>query len=299
MNHAQMRAFHAVASQGSYTKAAQSLHVTQPTLSDHVKALEERYGVKLFKRQGRGVTLTSLGHALLDITRRKFSLEAEAEQLLSMAKGMMNGRLRVAADGPYLVVPLLGAFCQRYPGINISMNFGNTEQVLQDLLELRADIAVLPDLSDDDRLFALPYRTGKLVVFVNRGHDWSRRRSIRLEELSEQRLVSREQGSVTRSVFEQALRQKGVHPNSILEIGSREGVREAVAAGLGIGVISETELGNDDRLVALEVKDADLNVTEFLACLKESRPIPVVQAFFELFQDSKAPSLIETLPNLS
>lgn len=294
MNHAQMRAFHAVASQGSYTKAALSLHVTQPTLSDHVKALEERYGVKLFKRQGRGVALTSLGHALLDITRRKFSLEAEAEQLLSMAKGMMSGRLRVAADGPYLVVPLLGAFCRRYPGINISMNFGNTEQVLQDLLELRADIAVFADFDNDDRLYAFPYRVEKLVVFVNKEHSWSRRHSIKLEDLTDQRLIVREQGSVTRSVFDQALRQKAVQPERLLEIGSREGVREAVAAGLGVGVIADGELGHDDRLVALEVRDADLNVTEYLACLKEAHPIPVVQAFFELFEGSEASNLVNT-----
>lgn len=288
MNYAQVKAFHAVASQGSYTKAAKSLHVTQPTVSDHVKALEEHYGVKLFRRQGRGVALTSLGHALLDITRRKFSLEAEAEQLLSMAKGMMSGRLRVTADGPYLVVPLLGAFCQRYPGINISINFGNTEQVLQDLHELKADIGVFADFNNDDRLYAFPYRTDKLVVFVSKDHEWSRRHSVKLEELNDKRLILREQGSITRSVFEQAMRQKAVKPERVLEIGSREGVREAVAAGLGIGVIAEGELGHDSRLVALSVKDADLNVTEFLACLKEARPIPVVQAFIELFKDDNA-----------
>ena len=289
MNHAQIKAFHAVASQESYTKAAKSLHVTQPTVSDHVKALEERYGVKLFKRQGRGVALTSLGHALLDVTRRKFSLEAEAEQLLSMAKGMMSGRLRVVADGPYLVVPLLGAFCQRYPGINISMKFGNTEQVLEDLYELNADIGVFADFNNDERLYAFPYRTDKLVVFVSKDHEWGRRHSVKLEELNGQRLILREQGSVTRSVFEQAMRQKAIQPDRVLEIGSREGVREAVAAGLGIGVISEGELGHDDRLIALSVRNADLNVTEYLACLKEARPIPVVQAFIELFKGDKTP----------
>ena len=287
MNYAQIKAFHAVASQGSYTKAAKSLHVTQPTISDHVKALEERYGVKLFKRQGRGIVLTSLGHALLDVTRRKFSLEAEAEQLLLMAKGMMNGRLRVVADGPYLVIPLLGAFCKRYPGVNVSMTFGNTEQVLQSLYNLNADIGVFADFYNDERLHAFPYRTDKLIAFVNREHNWSRRQSIRIEELNGQRLILREKGSVTRSVFEQAMRQKTIMPESVLEIGSREGVREAVAVGLGVGVILEGELGHDSRLVALKVLNADLKVTEYLACLKEARPIPAVQAFMELFKDNK------------
>ena len=291
MNHTQMKAFHAVATQGSFTKAAKTLHLTQPTLSDHVKTLEERYDVKLFKRQGRGVALTSLGHALLEITRRSFSLEAEADQLLSVAKGVMSGQLRIAADGPYLVVPLLGKFCQCYPSINISMNFGNTQRVHQDLLELRADIAILPDYHNDERLFVMPYRTTKLIVIVSRDHEWAKYQSIRLEELSNQCLVSREQGSITRSLFEQALRQKGIKPKTILEIGSREGVREAVAVGLGVGVISESELGNDSRLIGLIIQDVDLQQIEYLICLKEARRIPVIKAFFELFEGSKDPSL--------
>ena len=286
MNNAQLRAFHAVATLGSYTKAAKSLHVTQPTLSDHVKSLEDRHGVKLFKRQGRGVALTSLGHALLDITRRKFSLELEAEQLLSMAKGMMSGRLRVVADSPFLVIPLLGAFGRRYPGITISMSFGNTEKVLEELFELRADIGMFAAYNNDDRLYAFPFRTDQLIAFVNKDHPWSRRRTIKFDELDGQRLVLREQGSVTRSVFEQAMHQKSLEPERILEIGSREGVNEAVAAGLGVGVVSAGEFGNDNRLVGLEVKDADLKVTEYLACLKEVHPVPVVKAFFELFEVS-------------
>ena len=197
---------------------------------------------------------------------------------------MMSGRLRVVADSPYLVVPLLGSFGQMYPGINLSMSFGNTEKVLEELFDLRADIGMLAAYDDDDRIHAVPFKTEKLVVFVNRSHEWSRRRSIKLEELNGKRMVFREQGSITRSVFEQAMRQKAVQPERILEIGSREGAREAVAAGLGIGVIAEGEFGHDNRLVALEVKNAELNVTEYLACLKEVRPSAVVQAVFELFE---------------
>jgi len=284
MNHAQLRAFHAVATLGSYTKAAKSLHVTQPTLSDHVSSLEGRHGVKLFKRQGRGVALTSLGHALLDITRRKFSLELEAEQLLSMAKGMMSGRLRVVADSPFLVIPLLGAFDRHYPSVNISMSFGNTEKVLEELFELRADIGMFAAYNNDERLYAFAFRTDKLIVYVNKDHPWSRRKSIKFEELNGQRLVVREHGSITRSVFEQAMHQKGLEPERMLEIGSREGVNEAVAAGLGIGVISAGEFGHDNRLVGLDVKGADLKVTEYFACLKEVRSVPVVKAFFDLLE---------------
>ncbi len=284
MNYAQLRAFHAVASQGSYTKAAQLLHVTQPTLSDHVKALEERYGVKLFKRQGRGVALTGLGRALLEITRRQYYLEAEAEQLLSRAQGLLTGRLRVTADSPFLVVPLLGEFYRRYPDIEISVHFGNSERVLNDLHDLKADIGVMPEYIEDSRLHALPYIKDQIVMLVPRGHEWARRSSIRFTELNGQRLVLREKGSNTRAVFEQAMRRHEIQPGTLLEIGSREGVREAVAAGLGIGFISASEVGHDSRLSSLRVRDAVLNITEYFICLKESYPMPAVRAFFELLE---------------
>ena len=98
MNHAQLRAFHAVASEGSFTRAAVALHVTQPTLSGQVKALEESFGVRLFDRRGRKVMPTELGRELLDLTRRLFGLEAEAEHLLSAARGLSKGHLRIGAD---------------------------------------------------------------------------------------------------------------------------------------------------------------------------------------------------------
>lgn len=289
MNYMQLRAFHAVATQGSYTKAATALCVTQPTLSDHVKALEERYGVKLFERKGRGVILTGIGRALLDITRRQFSLESEAEELLTTAKGLSQGELHVAADGPFLVVPLLGQFHRRHPNIQLSMRFGNTQSVLNDLLELRADIAVLPDLEKDKRLYMKPLQKEQLICFVNRDHALSRQSSIKIQELASQTLIIREKGSNTRRVFEHALQQADVTPARYLEIGSREGVREAVAAGLGVGVVSESELGDDHRLHALRISNARPRVTEYLACLVESRPMPVVRAFFELLGDHTPP----------
>ena len=282
MNQAQLRAFHAVATQGGFTAAAEALQLTQPTLSGHVHGLEKNFGIKLFERRGRGVALTGLGHALLEITRRQFALEAEAEQLLSRARGIMSGRLRVAADGPHLILPLLGDFNRRYPGVELSIDFGNSERVLAELFALRADVAVLPDLEPDPRLRVRPLRRDRLVCFVNRSHAWTRRRSIRLAELAGERLVVRESGSTTRAIFEQTLRRAGVQPAARLRVGSREGVREAVAAGLGVGVIGESEFGHDSRLHALSVRDQRLQLTEYLVCLHEARAMPVVAGLFDL-----------------
>jgi len=282
MNHAQLRAFHAVAEEGGFTRAAAALNVTQPTLSGQVSALEESYGVRLFERRGRGVELTDLGRGLLDITRRLFDLELEADQLLSAARGLKSGRLRVGADAPYHVIALLAAFNRHYPKIQLSLSFGNSERVLQDLFNRRSDVAVLPDIPSDERLHAVAFQRERIGVFVDRDHDWAGRRSIRLRDLADQRLILREPGSTTRAIFEQAMAAAGVTPGAVLEIGSREAVREAVAAGLGIGAVFESEFGNDDRLHLLAVRDAGLLATEYAACLQDRQNTPIVHAFFEL-----------------
>lgn len=282
MNHAQLRAFHAVAEEGGFTRAANALNVTQPTLSGQVSALEESYGVKLFERRGRGVALTDLGRGLLEITRRLFDLEQEADQLLSAARGLRSGRLRLGADAPYHVIPLLAAFNREYPGITLSLSFGNTERVLQELFNRRSDVAVLPDIPSDPRLDAVAFRHERIGVFVERTHAWAGRRSIRLAELAGERLILREEGSTTRAILERALDAAGFVPGAVLEIGSREAVREAVAAGLGVGAIFESEFGNDGRLVLLTVRDPGLQATEYAACLRDRRGAPIVRAFFDL-----------------
>ncbi len=281
MNYASLRAFHAVATHGSFTRAADALGVTQPTLSAQVKALEDSYGVALFDRRGRGVAATGLGERLLEITRRLFLLEEEADELLSRARDLTTGHLRVAAGSPYYAVPLLAAFGARYPGVHVSLSIGNSEEVLDSLLHYRADVAVISDLEPDPRLEIIPYAEHKLVVVVPRRHAWARARRIRLRDLEGEPMVLREVGSMTRRLFEQAAARQRVRPKVVMEIESREAVSEAVAAGLGIGIVSEAELGHDDRLTAVAVADADMVTREYVVCLKERSRLRIVSAFLD------------------
>ena len=142
ISHSQLRAFHAVATEGSFTRAAQLLNVTQPTLSGQVRALEERFGVRLFDRRRRRIEVTDIGRNLLDITFRMFSLELEAVQVLSAAHALKRGHLRIGADAPYHSVPFLSAFHRRYPDLRLSMTMGNTKSLLDDLLDQRCDVAI-------------------------------------------------------------------------------------------------------------------------------------------------------------
>ena len=282
ITHAQLRAFHAVASEASFTRAAEALHVTQPTLSAQVKSLEESYGVLLFDRGGRRTEPTELGRQLLAVTRRYFGLETEAEQLLAATRGLRGGHLRVAADAPQHVMAALSAFQRRYPGVRLSLSIGNSDEVLHQLLDHRSDLAIIADLEEDPRLFMRPLRRDHLIAFVERSHAWARRDAIGLEELLAQRLILREIGSTTRRAFEAAVIRSGRAIGEVLEIGSREGVREAVAAGLGVGIVSAFEFGHDERLRALAIEDIEIAMLEYVACLADRRELRTVRAFLDI-----------------
>lgn len=285
MNHAQLRAFHQVATEGSFTKAAAALRVTQPTISAQVKALEDSYGIRLFDRRGRGVALTDLGENLLQITRRLFDLEEQAAELLSANRALEGGHLKIGIDSPMHVTPILTEFVKRYPGITIGLSTGNSDKVLHDLLDYRTDIAVVARLQIDDRLVSIVLREDRLVVFMRKDHPLATRQSIGLKEIGDERLILRESGSVTRQIFEEALDRAEIYPHTVMEMDSREAVREAVAAGLGIGVVSSAEIGDASGLAILDIADADVTMTEYLVCLKERRRLRIVRAFMELARE--------------
>jgi aminoethylphosphonate catabolism LysR family transcriptional regulator len=281
MNLTQLRAFHVVAQEKSFTKAARAAHVSQPTLSGQVKALEESYRVRLFERRGRGVQLTELGQNLHALTLRLFALEGEAQALLAGTRALERGHLRVAADSAYHAIPILAQLKARHGGLSFALSMGNSASVLQQLLDYEADVAVMAKLTSDPRLFTLQFRRDRLVLFVPRAHPWGERKRIKLAELRGQDLVLRERGSITREVFEETLAAAAVTPAAIIEVQSREGVGEAVAAGFGIGVVFESEFGADPRFHALRVADADLAVAEYVLCLHERRRLALVRAFFD------------------
>lgn len=285
--HTQLRAFHAVAEHGSFTRAADALHVTQPTLSGQVRELEERYGIKLFTRYGRRVNLTSLGRSALEITRRIFHHEQEVEQLFLAARGLSKGQLVLGADSPYIITPVVAAFQRRYPGVELSIRYGNTAQLLQWLQTQQCDVAFLADVPrGSTRLHTLTLQPDNLVAFVGRDHHWAERRSITLAELVTERVILREQGSHTRSIFEKALDHAGHELDNLMEISSREGVREAVAAGLGIGIVAENELGTDSRFNALSIRDAELRNEEFIVCQGSRQEEQTIRAFLDLVRDT-------------
>ena len=293
--YAELRAFHAVAMAGGFTAAAKQLRITQPTLSSQVAQLEARNGVTLFHRRGRKVELTALGASLLEITRRLFDLEGEAAALLAAERSLASGKLALGADSPHHILGRVAEFHRRHPGVRIALSIGNSEEILAGLFDYRLDAAVLADVPDDPRLLTRELHRDPIVLFVPREHAWAKKPAIDIKELAGQKMVARESGSVTRALFERALARAKVTVETVLEIESREAVREAVAQGLGFGVISAAEMSPDPRLKMIPLRGLGsekggpergrLEMGEYLVRLGERRPSPAADAFLALFPE--------------
>ncbi|HYC63395.1 MAG TPA: LysR substrate-binding domain-containing protein [Reyranellaceae bacterium] len=281
MTPSQLRAFHLVAEAGSFSAAARDAGLSQPNLSGQVTALEKAYGVRLFDRRGRQVVPTDTGRQLQGITARLFAAQDEAMALLAGEQTLTRGHLRIAADSAHHVVPIMAALKARTASVTFALAIDNSAIVLDRLLRHEADVAVMAKSVSDPRLHSVRLRTDRVVLFAPAGHALAKRGRAPLKALADQELVLRERGSITREVLEQAMASSGVQPRAIVEVQTREGVREAVAAGFGVGAVFESELGEDRRFRAIIVGDTGLAVAEYAICLQERRRGALVRAFMD------------------
>ncbi|MCA0242875.1 MAG: LysR family transcriptional regulator [Proteobacteria bacterium] len=280
----QLRAFVAIARAGGVGAAAKQLHVSQPALSIQVHQLEARYGVELFVRVGRGLRLTETGQRLLALAAPLATIEADVVHLLTDVGGMKGGVLRLGAVSPYHVTQILAEFGRRYPQMKVQVRFGNSDAVLRELLDARVDVGVLAHAAHDPRLLGMPYRRDPIVALVSREHEWASRKRIRIADLDGQRMVVREQGSTARTIVEAALASAGAKPVVAMELGSREALREAVAAGIGIGTVSEAAVPSDPRLRMLRFSDGRMELVTHLFCLQSRREAQVIRSFLAVAQ---------------
>lgn len=282
MHYSKLRAFHAVATQGGFSKAAEHLHLTQPTLSDQVRKLEIDFDILLFNRNSRSVTLTEAGKHLLLITTRMFECEAEAMEFLRETQDLLTGNLTLSADAPFHILKIVRKFRDRYPGVNVNIKIGNSEEILRHLFDFKSDIGVFSRVPDDERLNIVSLRDDPLVAVISKEHAWASRKSIRFSELEGQPLVLRERGSTTRQLIEDEFARLKLKQGTVMEVEGRESIREAVATGNGIGFVSKPEFGFDSRLQMLELKNCELPMHEYMVCLENRSNMRVVSAFWEM-----------------
>lgn len=281
MSVARLRAFLAVARHGSFSAGARALGLAQPTVTTQVQALEKQHEVELFHRRGRGAQLTQVGMALLPVAQQLGALELDAFNLLHDAGKLNTGKLRIGAVGPFHVIEMVDAYHRLYPGVELSIRVGNSAEVLADLENYVTDIAVLAGARDEPGLSSEHYASHAVILFAPVSHPLARFDSVPLSALQDAPLLQREAGSTTRAALETALEQAGVRPRPVMEIGSREALREAVARGLGLGTVSEAEFIPDARFRAIRIEGDPVRTETYLYCLQERRESRLLSSFFE------------------
>lgn len=282
MTPSQLRAFLALARHRGFSAAARALGVSQPTLTTQVQSLEREHNVELFFRRGRRVDLSETAQRLLPIAQNIAELELDALNLLVNSGALHVGHLRIGAVRPFHVIEMVDAYRARYPQVELSIKLGNSAQSLADLENYVTDVAVLASFTDDARFHALPYADHAVVLFAHRSHPFYQRETVTLVELEQQPMLMREQGSTTRLALEKVLQQAGVKPRVVMEIGSREALREAVARGLGLAAVSEAEFIPDERFRMVRIEGDPVSTHTYVYCLAERREGRLVGSFMKI-----------------
>jgi aminoethylphosphonate catabolism LysR family transcriptional regulator len=287
MRYVQLKAFHYVATLGGFSRAAQALHVTQPAVSDQVRKLETEYDIKLFDRHSKQVTITTDGQVLLDITHRLFEIEQRALEFLSESRALRTGTLRIVADSAHHMTQVLARFRQEFPGVFVSVRSGNSQQVVQQLARYEADVGVLGNLPDDNNHDVVELDSTPIIAFAPVDTVYGARKSVSLKELARWPLVMREQGSRTRAKIEEQADKLGLRLNISIEAEGREAVRQIVADGGGVGIVSEAEFAGGGKLHKIRIRDVRLTMQESIVCLRERCDNRLIGRFMQLARELK------------
>lgn len=289
----QIRAFNAVAHEGSFAKAAKRLHLSQPAITLQVRKLEDTYGVVLFDRRGSHVTLTEVGHELSEITDQIGTLEEEVDELLSAQYDLIKGALTIATGSPQMTMKLVGACQSRYPQCKITVIIGNARENIDAIYSRRADIASITNPSEDSRLFSVPFSTNEVIALVPTGHALAKEKYVSLESLTAERLVVRVDKSLTQQLVTQQLEKQKLVISPSIYVEGREAVHAAVAAGLGIGFIFDNEVGDDTRVSAVKIGRNPIQSIEKIICLKSQARRRLVKAFLNLAKELQSQGMKE------
>lgn len=247
--------FLAVLEAGGVGRAARARHLSQPAVSEHLRGLAEYFAVPLFERVGRGVRPTAAARTLEPYARQVVGLLQRAVDSAAELRGLRVGALAVGASttpGTYLLPAVLGRFRTAHPGVGLTLRISDTRQIERWVTSGHVELGVIGGAPVLPGLVAEPWVTDELVAIVARRHPLARRRTIRPAALASEPYIAREEGSSTREVAEGCFAELGVTLRPAMELGSTEAVREAVAAGLGVSVVSRHAVRpRDPRVVAV------------------------------------------------
>jgi DNA-binding transcriptional LysR family regulator len=254
----QLLTFAAVAEHLNISRAAETVHLSQPAVSGQLRLLQDEFGEPLYLRDGRGVRLTDAGRQLAVHAERLRTTWRQAHALRDALRGLERGTLRIGASttpASYVLPYLVAEFHRAHPDVEIHATYGNTAEICSALPEL--DVAMIEgsipeELPTDTRVF--PWRDDEIVAVVPAGHPMANEKAATLARIGEFPLIWREEGSGVRHEVERAFARAGVPVRAALELAGVEGVKEAVRAGMGVGFVSAMAMRHeDDRLASVAI----------------------------------------------
>ena len=281
----------------SFSRAAEASFLSQPTVSEHIRYLEDLLEVRLFDRLGREVAPTRAGELLYGYARRILSLTQEASRSLELYRGKVSGSIALGGStipGQYILPIFIGSFKRRYQGIRIRLVIADTRAVADMVLDGSIDIGVVGARIKNSKLVFDQLFDDELVLAVPTDHPWAARPAIRLEELPEAPFIMREPGSGTRMATLSSLEDAGVDPESlqvIAEMGSTDAVRQAIKSGVGVSILSRRAIADDIRFGILRpvpVESLALTRHFYLVTHKARSLSPLAQAFVDFLKENQS-----------
>lgn len=296
----QFQVFEAVARLGGYTRAAEALHLSQPAVSQQIRQLEEQAGMPLFDQIGKKIHLTDAGRALYKHAQTILAQVLEAQLTMEELRGVQRGELNiiVASTANYFAPRLIAAFCQRYPQVKVTLDVSNREHILAQLGDTDKDLAIMGRPPDEADLVAHSFMENPLVIIAAPGHPLAAEKAIPLARLAREPFITREPGSGTRMAAERVFAAEGLIRQTVMEMSTNEAIKQAVQAGLGLGVVSihtlEMELALD-RLIMLDVAGFPL-VRHWYAVHRQGKRFSAVAQAFLDFVMTEGEGLIAKQP---
>lgn len=279
----QLRIYDAVAHHLSYSRAAEALYLTQPAVSMQIKQLEKSVGVPLIEQLGKKIYLTEAGKEFQNTCRNILQQVSDADSIFAEFKGM-SGKLNihVVSTAGYFTPQLLAEFCKRYPKAKVSLKVSNRELLLQALANNEMDIAIMGRPPEGLDLDAAAFMDNQLVIIAPAQHPLGHERNIPMSRLAEETFLVREQGSGTRIAMERFFSAQNIHLTTGTEMSTNEAIKQAVQAGMGLGILSlhtvqlELEL---KRLIVLDVESFPVHRHWYVIHRKGKRLTGITQAF--------------------
>lgn len=291
----------------NFTAAARQLHMTQPSVSQHIQALEQHFGMQLFIRSGRHLRLTDAGEALLPMAQEMVSISQSIDNKMESLKGDVYGRLTVGCSttvGKYVLPFLLASFMQQYPKVEASCFVTSRKIAMQMLCDGDIHLALASKQELNSNLEFSHFITDQMSLIVPLDHPWAERKCIEPEELLTANFIWREEGSGTRYVAEEKLRKHGLafeQFRTILTLGNSEAIALAVQEGIGVGFVSQMIISRlvEGKVAKVRVRDLDI-VQEIYVGRDANRLGTTAQtAFWQFVTDPQNPVLKRLLNNTS